>query len=204
MIGMEPFDARCGEREKGRTMKPLAISATTGLVGLLGLSMLGSCARAPHGGNAQAEDWPVCSRDQLLGPRPDPDEIRAHRLAGLPVLRYPFGTQRDGWGLQLTVRVDETGRVVCHSGKDELGRAQPLGEMQRVALGALQYRPFIRDGRPVAAVVTEHVDEEELPERQVPMPRVPLEAVSIGLRRSGCLGACPDYQVEIHGDGRVV
>ena len=32
----------------------------------------------------------------------------------------------------------------------------------------------------------------------------PLDDFSITLKRTGCLGSCPDYQVTIHGDGSVL
>ncbi|MCF7222226.1 ankyrin repeat domain-containing protein [Marilutibacter chinensis] len=179
-------------------------SAVAGNVAVLACSLLSSCAQPSQGASVHEVDWPVCNREQLLGHVPDRDAVQAHREIELPVLRYPFGTQRDRWGLQLRVRVDETGRVVCHEDKDESGMARPLSEVQRAGLKALRYRPFVLDGRPVAAIVTEEIAEEERPQRPVPMPQAPLERVRIGLERSACLGSCPMYRVEIRGDGQAV
>lgn len=182
----------------------MRFSVVAGSSTLLAGVLLSSCAQGPDDQRVQRVDWPVCSGDQLLGHVPGRNEVQAHRLTELPVLRYPHGTQKERWGLQLTVRVDETGSVVCYSGKDEFGGAQPLDETQRAELAQLRYRPFVQDGKPVAAIVTEEVYEEERPERQVPMPQAPLEQVRIGLQRGACLGSCPEYRIEVHGDGQVV
>ena len=63
----------------------------------------------------------ACIDQQLLAYAPKNDEAKSHRRFDLPKIRYPFGAQlpsRDGWGFELTVRVDELGRVVCHSSSD--------------------------------------------------------------------------------------
>ena len=133
--------------------------------------------------------------------------MQAHRKTALPTISYPYGTQREDWGLQLTLRIDESGRVACYLAKDDIGRPQTLNAERRnivKALGDWRYRPFMHEGKAVAAIVSEKVGEQELPEKHVPLPEVPLEQVRIVLERTGCYGSCPSYCVEVYGDGRVI
>lgn len=175
----------------------IALSVITFSLILLGM-------QATHVEPAQASDIGVCNSEQLLGYVPDNTEIEEHRQFALPVINYPFGTTRDSeWGLQLTIRVDESGRVVCYTPQDMFGRDQPLNQERRAALNKLRYAPFTRDGQAVTAVVSEQINEQELPEKHVPLPEVPIEEVHISLQRTGCFGTCPNYKVDIHGDGQV-
>lgn len=170
------------------------------VLGFVLLSAL-ACSIRP----AQSASVTVCGKKQLLAYVPDKNEVKAHRQSALPIISYPYGTQRDGgWGLHLTVRVDEAGQVICYSPKDQFDRDQPLNNERRAALGALRYAPFQRDGVAVSAIVTEQINEQELPEKHLPLPEVPLGKVHIALERTGCFGSCPSYKVDIYGDGRVV
>lgn len=153
---------------------------------------------------------PECSDAQLLGYAPKDEELQAHRQFAMPVISYPFGTERQfDWGLSLKVRVDEAGAVVCYKPvKAFFAQELPILNDERRAqiakLSSWRYKPFVQDGRPVAAVLSEHVAEQESPEKHLPLPEVPLDKVRIVLNRSGCFGTCPSYQVEIRGDGSVV
>lgn len=169
----------------------------------LAISVQG-CAQAPS--PVVANDAPVCSDAQLLVSKVDEKQMQAHRKSALPTISYPYGTQREDWGLQLTLRIDESGRVACYLAKDDIGRPQTLNAERRnivKTLGHWRYRPFVREGKAVAAIVSEQVGEQELPEKHVPLPEVPLEQVRIVLERTGCFGSCPSYCVEVYGDGRV-
>lgn len=160
------------------------------------------CAKAP---TPVVRDIPVCTGAQLLASAPSLEEAKAHRRFALPVIGYAYGTQREDWGLQLALRVDESGQVQCYLAKDVFGREQTLNAERRAALkeiGGMRYQPFLREGKAVAAIVSEQVVEQELREKHVPLPHVPLEQVHIALERTGCYGWCPDYRVEVYGDGR--
>lgn len=168
----------------------------------LAISVQG-CAQAPS--PVVANDVPVCGDAQLLVSKMDDKQVQAHRKSALPTISYPYGTQREDWGLLLTLRVDESGRVACYLAKDDFGRPQALNAERRgivKALGDWGYQPFVREGKAVAATVAERIREEELPEKHVPLPQVPLEQVRIVLERTGCYGWCPSYRVELYGDGR--
>ncbi|AWV08620.1 hypothetical protein C9I47_2951 [Lysobacter maris] len=164
-----------------------------------------SCSREEPREVARPVDWPTCRPGQLLGHVPDREAVDTHRQGPAPVVRYPFGTEREYWGGELILRVDETGQVVCYSSSGRpVGDELPLSDTQRAALASLRYEPFVRGGQPVASIVTEWFDEEELPQTQVAMPTASLEDVRITLERTSCLGSCPDYRVEVRGDGQVV
>jgi Domain of unknown function (DUF6438)/Ankyrin repeat len=158
-------------------------------------------------GTARAAEWSTCNETQRLARSPDSDEVAAHRLFPLPVVRYPHGTDKDDWGLRITVGVDESGRVVCYSGKSSFDKEHTPDNEQQAVIGGIaawRYTPFTTDGRAVAAVFEERVSEEELPQKHLPLPEVPLDDVQISLERRGCFGDCPIYKIDIHGDGRVI
>lgn len=71
-----------------------------------------------------------------------------------------------------------------------------------------QYKPFERNGRPVAAKVKESLailPVGERPKTHVPFPDVhDWNSLRITLSRSACYGKCPNYEIEIHGDGTVL
>jgi hypothetical protein len=176
------------------------------LVNVILLVLLASCARSEAAGAV-----PKCGAAQLLGYVPELDEVAGHRHFSLPSVSYAFGTKRtDGWGLALTIRVDRSGRVACYRAKGGLFGSGPdrrLNNEARVALDGFRtwtYDPFVRDGQAVEAIVSEEINERERPEKHVPLPEVALEKVRIVLRRSGCYGPCPDYSVEIRGEGSVL
>ena len=56
----------------------------------------------------------------------------------------------------------------------------------------------------MAAVVDERIDEQELPLHDLAMPIAPLGEITVTLQRTSCMGTCPAYAVQIHGDGHVV
>ncbi len=153
-----------------------------------------------------------CSTDQLLAYAPSDDEVAAHRSFDLPVISYPFDAkigEAMSWSgtLDLTLRTDESGKVVCYAAKDFRDREVALDDRQRALVDGLntwRYAPFTEDGKPVAAVFKEHVRAQELPEKHLPLPEVPLDQVHITLERTACFGSCPAYQVDVYGDGRVV
>jgi hypothetical protein len=68
-----------------------------------------------------------------------------------------------------------------------------------------RYKPFERNGEPVAARVRESITilpVDELAEVHVPFPEIhDWNSLRITLSRSVCYGTCPAYEIEIHGDG---
>jgi hypothetical protein len=161
-------------------------------------------------GSARAADLAECTPKQLLGPVPAQSEQEAHRQFPVPTLTYAPGQgldENDPWGLMLQVRVDASGRVACYRLKDQFDREVESNEQRRRLLAGLRqwrYQPFVRNGTAVDVVVREEIREEQAPPAHRPLPEVPIEQVQLGLRRTGCLGPCPSYNVEVHGDGRVV
>jgi len=157
----------------------------------------------------QAVGVAACSTRQLKAYAPPKKEVAEHRQFNLPVIIYPFDAKPGMfWGLVLTARVDEQGRVVCYKLEGPLWDDKPEMNTRRRALveqlDTWRYTPFARGGHPTAAIVVEHVDETEAPEKHVPLPTVPVGKVHIALQRSECFGPCPAYKVDIYGDGRVV
>lgn len=71
-----------------------------------------------------------------------------------------------------------------------------------------QYKPFERNGQPVVAKVRESVvilPIGERPETHVPFPEIhDWNSLRITLSHSGCFGMCSTYEIEIHGDGKVL
>jgi len=141
---------------------------------------------------------------------PSADEIRGHRETPLPEIGYPLGTRRDHWRFDLIVRVNAAGRVECYDEpppSDWPESQRGIEGPRRAVIDGLddwRYTPFLRDGRPVPVVITETLREYELPGAHRALPDVPLDKVRIALDRSGCFGTCPDYHVELFGDGRAV
>jgi len=131
----------------------------------------------------------------------------SHRLFEVPVVSYKFAN-RPEFDLMpgISLRIDESGRVVCfvEPGPDQW--PQPLTAAQRALLDEAQswrYRPFLRHGRPVPVVVAQPFYEQILPERLVPAPDVPLDQVGITLVQSRSFFGGPAYAVHIRGDGWV-
>jgi len=149
-----------------------------------------------------AADVPACTKAELLTPSPRESERDAHRRFERPVLNYPFGTKMQFWGVGISVRVDETGTVTCYRVEDNA----PLNEERRGLIRTLatwHYTPFLQDGKPAPAIVKEWIDEQERPERHVPLPNAAPERIRITLDRTECFGTCPSYRVEVRGDGLV-
>jgi hypothetical protein len=155
----------------------------------------------------QASEIGPCSHAQLLAYSPPREAVGAHRQFSPPVIDYPFDGRKDDWGFSLVLRIDTHGQVICYAAKDDFGRSESLDGRRRDEIDRLatwRYQPFTREGKAVDAVVTENIYEQELPRKHIPLPDVPLGSVHIALARSGCFGSCPDYRVDIYGDGKVV
>lgn len=71
-----------------------------------------------------------------------------------------------------------------------------------------RYKPFKRNGEPIAARVREPITilpVGELVRAHVPFPEVrDWNSLRITLSRTGCYGMCSTYEIEIRGDGTVL
>lgn len=113
-------------------------------------------------------------------------------------------------GVSVEAIVDADGSVISATGwLHPVIKVPPriIAQTESLVRG-LQYKPFMRNGRAVRAKFYEYVQllpPEIKPARHVPFPRVKdWKSVKITLQRTECLGECPAYTVEVHGDGAVV
>lgn len=166
-----------------------------------------------HGVNAQDRE-PVT---------PEDEEIAAHLLGSVPVIRINFSKfpELKGAGaIPVEVLVDGQGNVteVMLKGEDEdeIKDLKPsqremvksiVSEAKRVGM-QLHFRPFEDQGKPVAARFQIEMPLRALNEpsaKRVPFPQIRnWNSLKIVLSRTGCYGACPSYRVEVHGDGTVL
>jgi len=158
---------------------------------------------------SSAGTFQECAKKDLLGYAPSAEEIDVHRLFQPPVIKYPFGERVVSFdrGLKLTLRIDEAGDAVCYSVLDEFGKRQAINAQREVLLSDARrwrYAPFLANGRPIATIVTEVIREQEEPKTLIPLPQMPLNQVHLSLKRTGCFGSCPSYEVDLYGDGRAL
>jgi ankyrin repeat protein len=134
------------------------------------------------------------------------EEASAHRLNPVSPIRISkptrFGIFEE---IDLEVIVDSGGNVVSANGTSG---PKELFEIAVSEVEGWKYQPFIRNGKPVPAKFTEGIQvlpEEDLPKTHPPFPKVrDWNSVRITLARTGCLGSCPSYSVEIQGNGSVL
>lgn len=149
---------------------------------------------------------PLCTDRQPVGVRVQWEETQRNRLFEHPSIQYAADQQLEEWGLPLELQVDEQGRLVCYRQMDVFGRTLPLNPQRKQALAQMaqwRYRPFVRNGQPVTAIVKQIISEERLPAVHRDMPVAPLDTFRIRLSRGVCFGNCPSYVAEIRGDGQV-
>ncbi len=154
---------------------------------------------------------------------PDDDEVAAHLVGAVPVIRMDFARFPD---LQVVgmvpvkLLVDEQGNVSSAKFESEDDTdPKDLKKSQREMLKALvseaektgmqlHFRPFEDQGHPVPAQFEIELAVRALLQqspKHVPFPQVHnWNSVKIVLSRTGCFGACPSYRVEVHGDGAVL
>lgn len=138
-------------------------------------------------------------------------QIASHRLSEAEPLRVT-GPRPFSAGIQVKVVVDELGNVVSARIAETNPLApQPYKDLYPTALaqaGSWKYKPFEKDGKPVAATFTDDIrilPPEDLPTMHVPFPQIKnLKSLRITLERTTCFGSCPAYRVEIGGDGSLV
>lgn len=156
---------------------------------------------------ASAAVLPACGTSQREAMVLSGGDLDAYRLFDVPVVSYalPKWPGRKS-RLGISLRIDETGRVVCFVEPRPGEWPEPLTAAQRVLLHeapSWRYRPFLQDGRPVPVIVTQPFYEQILPEHRVPGPDVPLDHVAITLVQGRSFFGSPAYAVHIRGDGWV-
>ena len=135
-------------------------------------------------------------------------EVSSHLISQPPVVRTPWvdlsmhSGGGEGWYFEITVNEDGG---VTHA-EPLSGPAAYRKEAIRAAT-ALRFKPFQRDGQAVRArfnyrVLSRVGDYSGPSDRAFPLNPDP-RLVRIALRRSACFGTCPDYGIELRGDGEV-
>jgi hypothetical protein len=115
-------------------------------------------------------------------------------------------TQDHAWPpyvrLELTVAAD--GSVTSAIARE--GDRRYYDAAARAALD-WTYKPFLRDGTPVSVTFSEYVrivPPERRPATHTPFPEIEdWNSLKISLERTACFGMCPDYLLEVRGDGTV-
>jgi len=137
-------------------------------------------------------------------------EVENHRIGKRPILRLQLGQPESSElamaGTWVEVTVGPDGAVASAIGNDQL--RESLRTQAEAAVRSLKYRPFERTNHPVRVSFREWVGvypPELKPLWHTAFPTVhDWKSVVITLDRTGCLGTCPSYRVELHGDGTVL
>jgi hypothetical protein len=156
-------------------------------------------------GIVRAADVAACNPALRSGVPVSERETDQHRLFEVPVVDYPrTATPEFDYRGVFELRVDERGHVACFV--EPKNTARELTPERRAVLrraSAWRYRPFLRDGHAVAVIASQRFDEQILPQRHVPTPRVPDNQVRISFVQSRHFFGGTAYAVHIRGDGWV-
>jgi len=128
-------------------------------------------------------------------------------------LRVPQNQWSFFTSIRVTVVVDTTGAII--SSVPQIASPDGTHSIPRSVLAqadamvrTLQFKPFERAGHPISVTFTRDVPllpPELKPAQHVPSPKVKdWKTVKIALARTGCLGTCPSYKIEVRGDGSVL
>jgi hypothetical protein len=134
------------------------------------------------------------------------EDAYAHRIGTREPIRYRWWNRSEVVPyIELEIVVDPNGNVV--SAKSTRGPQELVPKALELA-HAWKFKPFIQDGKAVSATFTDYVSiypPEVLPTTHVPFPEIhDWNSLRITLTRTLCYGTCPDYSVEIDGDGTVI
>ncbi|HEU0099945.1 MAG TPA: DUF6438 domain-containing protein [Allosphingosinicella sp.] len=129
-----------------------------------------------------------------------------HRLEGETRILVPAPARAPMFGADVMVTVSPEGRVVAAEAdrNRNFEGADPAPAI--AAARRWKFRPFHYRGEAVAArgtVTIAYTAEPKTRGPAKPFPPVDYSDLEIGLTRSACLGACPDYSVTIDGSGAV-
>lgn len=133
-------------------------------------------------------------RDHLVTPAPEV-ETPWQDLTGKAIYRY--------WNFDLTI--DERG--VISTAKLTSGHRDFRDAATRIVL-AVRFKPFSRDGRVVPAFIKDFTIGSRYRDYSGPEDRTfpvnpDLSKMVFALKRTSCFGSCPDYRVELRGNGEV-
>jgi hypothetical protein len=135
--------------------------------------------------------------------RVDDVEAKAHEIPPVSIIRVPKPEGPSSFPFE--VRVNHVGQVV--DVKPVSGGREEYFEAAEKLVRSRRYKPFLRDGQPVEVIAWAWVfvlPEEIQPKVRVPFPEVQdWTTVRFKLIRTGCFGSCPDYELELRGDGVV-
>lgn len=139
------------------------------------------------------------------GEIPDYRAIEAMRSGPPPVLLIDDETLDDGEDVQLTLAVDESGRMTCVQFKDGQFRVK----LQALALARQwRFKPYLLNGKPVAASFDQRVDvrwRSPRPAQRVPFPAVrDWATLRIRLEVSPGFMGCIGTEIDIAGDGTLI
>jgi hypothetical protein len=137
-----------------------------------------------------------------------PEEVYAHRIDGPPFIRTNVLWSKDTLPqpcLGVHVVVNPKGSVASATANE--GVPIDSRSQAEAAVRSLRYRPFEDHSRAIVANFEECVavlPRELKSSRNVPFPVVhDWDSVRIHLSRTVCNGECPEYSVEVRGDGSV-
>lgn len=134
-------------------------------------------------------------------------EIRQHRTSPFKVIHTDHFDPRSnftGDTITLEIIVGTDGIVesahAVNGPKEFFVEAETLERSQR-------FKPFEKDGGPVRAAIKDYVrlaPPEQWAAQRIPFPKInDWASLKMTLSRTSCYGACPDYSVEVRGDGTV-
>jgi hypothetical protein len=130
------------------------------------------------------------------------EEARHNLISPVPAIRTNE-SRRPLQSVAVQLTVDATGQVVSAEALD----SPQFADRAVTIAKALSFRPFRRNGVAVDVLLEEHVPllpPEKVPTRHVAFPEVKdVSSVTFSLKRTGCFGSCPSYEVRITGDGVV-
>ena len=145
------------------------------------------------------------------------EEVWSHRVGPRLILRAQLDPDLSSLlaidGIAVDVEVGPDGAVRSAKARPDIAVDPPhtvpgalLFQAEAVIRGT-RYKLFERDGRAVSAIFEDNVEvlpPELKPEHHVSFPEIKnWDSVVLKLRRTGCLGSCPSYEVEVLGDGTV-
>jgi len=136
------------------------------------------------------------------------DEVWKHRIGRAEVVHEKLPPRYFARQVCLNVVVDTTGQVESVQPKegpvDPPWAMDPAEAMEKTR----RFRPFTRNGVAVRATFEDCVDivpPVEWASHRMPFPEIKSwDTLRIKLTRTGCYGSCPEYSVEIQGDGHVL
>lgn len=159
-------------------------------------------SQAPTTGSSA--DAPITVKDQ---------ETAEHLKAESPIVHIRADQVERDWPYQtvfdFNAIVSDKGEVV-HADFIPGTLGEPHLQVVKQAeerIRKYQFVPFVRDGQPVFARLTIGVrilPPEKLPDEHVLFPELKdRKTMVITLSRFRCLGYCPEYRIQIYGDGKV-